>query len=338
MESWCIMNYIVLDLEWNQAAFKVDEEGDLPFEIIEIGAIKLDKDANIIDEFQSLIRPQVYPFLLRRTRELTGWTDRDLDEKGVYFDDICPEFLKWCGKDCVFVVWGGSDLTQLERNMAYYKLPIPWKYPLKYLDAQKLYALQENEGKVRRTLESVVEKYELPMDRPFHHAIDDAFYTAKIFKLLNRPELEEYYSVDYYFVPKNRFEEKTFVFPTYTKFVSRSFNLKEEALENHRVRETNCRLCGKRMRRIIPWFSDGRTYLCLAECKEHGLMRGRIRLKVAERYDGFFAVRTIKTCNEEERKVIEGKKEALKEKRREKRQRTKTKKKKGTEAKDAAEN
>lgn len=178
MESWCNMNYIVLDLEWNQAAYKIDEEENLPFEIIEIGAVKLDESANILGEFQALIRPQVYPFLVRRTRELTGWTDKDLDERGIYFEDACAKFLKWCGSNYMFVVWGGSDLTQLERNMAYYKLRIPWKYPFKYLDAQKMYALQQNEGKTRRTLESVVEAYELPTERPFHHAIDDAFYTA----------------------------------------------------------------------------------------------------------------------------------------------------------------
>ena len=73
------MNYIILDLEWNQAAYKVDEEAELPFEIIEIGAVKLNKNAEIIDEFTALIRPQVYPFLVRRTREITGLSDDDLD-------------------------------------------------------------------------------------------------------------------------------------------------------------------------------------------------------------------------------------------------------------------
>lgn len=35
------MNYIVLDLEWNQA-IKQDHNSQLLFEIIEIGAVKLD--------------------------------------------------------------------------------------------------------------------------------------------------------------------------------------------------------------------------------------------------------------------------------------------------------
>ena len=35
------MDYIVLDLEWNQAPGKFDKDNMLPFEIVEIGAVKL---------------------------------------------------------------------------------------------------------------------------------------------------------------------------------------------------------------------------------------------------------------------------------------------------------
>lgn len=35
------MNYIVFDLEWNQCPYGKDKENQRPFEIIEIGAVKL---------------------------------------------------------------------------------------------------------------------------------------------------------------------------------------------------------------------------------------------------------------------------------------------------------
>ena len=39
------MNYIVFDLEWNQCPYgKGKENKRLPFEIIEIGAVKLNED------------------------------------------------------------------------------------------------------------------------------------------------------------------------------------------------------------------------------------------------------------------------------------------------------
>lgn len=314
------MNYIVLDLEWNQAAYKVDEEDDLPFEIIEIGAVKLNSQGEKQSEFQMLIKPQVYPFLVRKTRELTGWTDQDLDEKGIEFEEACQEFLNWCGKDYIFCIWGPSDLTQLERNMSYFKIKIPWKYPLKYLDVQKLYALQENEGKVRRALEVVIERYGIPMDRPFHHAVDDAAYTAMVFQRIDRKNYESFFSIDYYKVPRNRWEETTFYFNTYSKFVSREFPLKEEAADNRKVREMPCLYCKKKLKKDVSWFSDsGRSYLAIGTCKDHGRMKGRIRIKSTESYSGYFAVRTVKVCTDEDEAVILQKRENLKQKRRERR-------------------
>lgn len=54
------MNYIILDLEWNQADdLKTKLESDLMFEIIEIGAIKLDSETKQADSFHELIKPVV---------------------------------------------------------------------------------------------------------------------------------------------------------------------------------------------------------------------------------------------------------------------------------------
>ena len=45
------MNYIVLDLEWNQSnTGKEPEAGQIPFEIIDIGAVKLDDGRKPVGE------------------------------------------------------------------------------------------------------------------------------------------------------------------------------------------------------------------------------------------------------------------------------------------------
>ena len=49
------MNYIVFDLEWNQG-MNEEIEDDLKFEIIELAAIKLNADLDIIDEFRQVVR------------------------------------------------------------------------------------------------------------------------------------------------------------------------------------------------------------------------------------------------------------------------------------------
>ena len=50
------MNYIVFDLEWNQCPYG-KERGNkrLPFEIIEIGALKLDENRNYKDSFHQVV-------------------------------------------------------------------------------------------------------------------------------------------------------------------------------------------------------------------------------------------------------------------------------------------
>lgn len=56
------MNYIVFDLEWNQCPYgKEKEEKRLPFEILEIGAIKLNRNLQELDRFHERIRPAIYP-------------------------------------------------------------------------------------------------------------------------------------------------------------------------------------------------------------------------------------------------------------------------------------
>ena len=65
------MNYIVFDLEWNQCPYGKGQENErIPFEIIEIGAVKLNSERQIIDQYQILIQTRVYKKLHHRTREI----------------------------------------------------------------------------------------------------------------------------------------------------------------------------------------------------------------------------------------------------------------------------
>ena len=74
------MNYIVFDLEWNQCPYgKERENGRLPFEILEIGAVKLDENRKIVDSFQEVIKPAVYKKLHFRTREILDLDARALN-------------------------------------------------------------------------------------------------------------------------------------------------------------------------------------------------------------------------------------------------------------------
>ena len=65
------MNYIVLDLEWNQSnTGKEPQVKELPFEIIDIGAVKLDDGRRKVGEYNQLVRPSVYTQMHKVTGNL----------------------------------------------------------------------------------------------------------------------------------------------------------------------------------------------------------------------------------------------------------------------------
>ena len=65
----------------------------------------------------------------------------------------------------------------------------------------------------------------------------------------------------------------------------------------------------------------GKTYYCLGKCAVHGYVRGKIKIKKVED-DSFFAIKIMKSTDEEGAKSIYDKQESIREKRRERRQRS----------------
>ena len=67
------MDYVIFDLEWNQCPYgKGKENPKLPFEIIEIGAVKMDGERNVLGTFHRIVKPVVYQHLHHRTRICAG--------------------------------------------------------------------------------------------------------------------------------------------------------------------------------------------------------------------------------------------------------------------------
>ena len=54
------MQYIVMDLEWNQSTDPKQTKDNLPFEIIEIGAVKCNDKLEQIGTFHRYIKPVCY--------------------------------------------------------------------------------------------------------------------------------------------------------------------------------------------------------------------------------------------------------------------------------------
>ena len=207
------------------------------------------------------------------------------------------------------------DLTELQRNMEYYQTDIPFDRPLYYYDVQKLYALARGNIREKVSLDKAVEELAIRHDRPFHRALDDAFYTGRVLQCIDAEMWEPYISMDYFWVPATREEEIFLEFPTYSKYVSRTFPGKEEALADKAVNALICRQCRRMLRKKVRWFSlNQKMYFSLGVCPQHGYVRGKIRMKKAESGE-IFVVKTMKAVDEEDAQSVFQKRQELREKR-----------------------
>jgi inhibitor of KinA sporulation pathway (predicted exonuclease) len=309
------MNYIVFDLEWNQSPNgKKYENKKLPFEIIEIGAVKLNEKKEQIDSFHRLIRPQVYKWIHDSIHEVIHVNYRDLT-RGVPFEQAVREFLKWCGPQWYFFTWGNQDVMELQRNMKYYGLLELLPGPITYYDVQKLYAIRFEDRRTRRSLEYAIDALQIEKTRDFHRALADAWYTAEVLKHIEDESILPNSSVDVYQNPKKRKDELFISYPTYDKYVSREFLTREKLMKDREVTSTRCPICRKNAKRKLRWFlHNQKNYYSISICQDHGLIKGKIRLRKTEE-GGVYAVKTIKLIDGKEAEEIRMKRDSLRRKR-----------------------
>ena len=323
------MNYIVFDLEWNQAAEgKIKENKDIPFEIIEIGAVRLDQDKNETGEFNQLVKPAVYQNMHHITKNLIHLKMEEL-KQGKSFKEVIKDFLEWCGEDYIFCTWGPLDLIELQRNMKYYGIEPLATEPIRYLDIQKLFSRQFEDKKSRRTLEYAIDYLKIEKDIPFHRAFSDAYYTGKVLAKLG-PDAEAHFSIDVYKLPGNRKEEVHVSFGDYAKYISREFKDKTTAMLDREVTSTKCYICNKALRKKVKWFTpNGKHYFSISVCPIHGYMKGKIRIRKTEN-EAVYVVKTLRFIEQNEIDEIMCRQEKTRENRQQKRKGRTVKKTKKT--------
>ncbi|MEA4815576.1 MAG: 3'-5' exonuclease [Lachnospiraceae bacterium] len=179
------MDFVVLDFEFNQPySFKSGLKTVLnplcPFEIIQIGAVKLNSDFNELDKLNIFVRPQIYTRIHPFVERMTGLNIANF-ENASFFQEIYPAFAKFVGKDSILCTWGIDDIKALYKNILFYDLD-PNIITNKYINVQKhaSYFLKTESGS-SIGLKSAVELLNIPEEVKFHDALNDAAYTAKIF-------------------------------------------------------------------------------------------------------------------------------------------------------------
>ncbi len=298
-----------MDLEWNQASdLKTKLENELMFEIIEIGAVKLDENRNPVDSFHELIRPQVFHKMHQITGELVHIKMNQLKNCRL-FEDVVNDFFKWCGDDYIFCTWGNLDLLELQRNLDYFNIPPISNGPLKFYDLQKLFSIAFEDKKIRRNLEFAIDYLDIDKSVAFHRADSDAFYTAKVMQKINDPEIYENVSYDTYHIPKSKKNEIKVQFKDYEKYISKGYEDRVAALEDNDITRIRCYFCNKNIRKKIDWFTtnNGKHYISVGLCEKHGYFKAKIRMK-KDKDDKVYVIKTNKQITPEEFDEIKKKK------------------------------
>ncbi len=283
------MDYIVLDMEWNQpwpgspSARKV-----LPVqirgEIIQIGAVRVTEDQQVKDEFQVLIKPKYYRRLNRRVSKLTGIKEARLQEEGVPMTTAIDRFRSWCGEDVIFLTWGFDDITILRENLQLFGIEENWVS--KWYNAQMIFNAQTDGSNSQKALKTAMEIFGIEATRPAHDALGDAYHTALICARLDlKRGMEEYGKALKEHV--NGFHGAELP-GCISRKVFYDYTDKRAALSAMSGKENKCPVCERQMLGS-RWFAQpGRRYMDLATCPEHGQFLIRVRL--SQQPEGTFRV------------------------------------------------
>ena len=178
---------VIIDLEASCKRFGHNEVEES--NIIEIGAVKLDKRSlEIIEEFSTLIKPADYPILPEIT-EITGISGKMVkDQPG--FREAAEKFVEWYGKKnkSLLAGWGlYYDLPLLRKEfrvcgLEYSEYFVGGGFDIKGLGYYWLAKHQHSTTGV--SVEKMVSKMGIDLDFPLHRALNDARAAAAILKYI----------------------------------------------------------------------------------------------------------------------------------------------------------
>ena len=169
------MNYIIVDLE---ATCIEPRDPSFISEIIEIGAVKVNKTAEIVDTFSCFIKPTINPILSEFCKNLTSITQEDVNN-GLERTTALKSFIEFCGKDCVLLSWGGYDKNQLNKELKKHKLPTD--ITDKHINLKEKFSLILGLSK-QCGMAKALNIAKIKLTGTHHRGIDDAKNITKIFQ------------------------------------------------------------------------------------------------------------------------------------------------------------
>jgi len=172
------LDYIILDIEFNGRKFA----SELPMEVIEIGAVRLNSSLEQVDEFSALIKPIYFSKLNSFIKKKTGIPQEDIDVAS-RFPKVIGDFNAWLKKSDSFLLftWGGEDLKRIVYDTRMHKLDDSFWMAADYFDLLKGYIRYKNVTN-DVSVEAALIDLEITAEGSAHRALDDARMTAEVFR------------------------------------------------------------------------------------------------------------------------------------------------------------
>ena len=240
------MGYIIIDLEFNNLKNIINYHKDffeeygkfdsigLENEIIEIGAVKVDKYMKPISEIREYIKPSIFPIINPVVTEITKIDMDILNEKGVTFEQAIGKLKDMFEEGDVLCSWAKDDVVELIINANHYNYKdLSWLN--EYLDIQE-YVTKMLAHKKALGLKAALDELKIKVDETkLHDALNDAKYTVEVFRrVYNSRVIKNYLVNDIYNMP--------------ALHVSNLENIK---IEEEKLR-LECPKCGKKVQLETP--------------------------------------------------------------------------------------
>ncbi|MBB6632992.1 3'-5' exonuclease [Cohnella thailandensis] len=172
------MDYIILDIEFNGRKFA----SELPMEVIEIGAVRLNSSLAYVDEFSSMIKPVYFAKLNSFLKKKTGIEQEEIDAADG-FVQVSERFREWLGpnENFLLLTWGGEDMKRIVFDTRMHKLDDSYWMTTDYFDLLKGYLRYKGVSN-DVSVEAALADLEIDASGSAHRALDDARMTAEVFR------------------------------------------------------------------------------------------------------------------------------------------------------------
>jgi inhibitor of KinA sporulation pathway (predicted exonuclease) len=181
------LDYIIMDIEFNGRKFA----SDLPMEVIEIGAVRLNASLQQVDEFSALIKPIYFSKLNSFIKQKTGIAQEEIDQAEGY-PKVIKDFLVWLdqSESVLLFTWGGEDLKRIIYDTRMHKLDDTFWMTVHYYDLLKGFLRYKN-IKNDVSVEAALLDLDIVANGSAHRALDDARMTSDVFlKIFNKLDFE----------------------------------------------------------------------------------------------------------------------------------------------------